>query len=738
MKKVININFQGRVIPIEETAYDILKQYVESLRIYFANEEGKDEIINDIEGRIAELFVETLKKGATCITDADINTIINSIGRPEEFDGEEAKVQSQLGAGSRQQSYTSYSEETTGTKTRHRLVRDENDKILGGVCAGLANYLRIDPAIIRILFAVITFGGFGSGFLIYILMWIILPSRTLDRGMIRKRLFRNPDDKVIAGVASGVASYFNIQTWIARLVFAFPLLLSIIISIFRNIFWNYDPAPSIIFGSFGGTFFIVYLILWIVIPEANSASEKLEMRGEKVDLNSIKNTIQEDLGQFKTKAEKWGTEFKDRAQEWGKEFGQTVGEKGQAFSNEVRTAARSGGSRLGHAIGIVFKAFFLFIAGVIAFALLTGLVTLMFGGVNFYPLKNFFLDGFWQNFLAWATLVLFLAIPVIALITWLIRRIMRVKSKNPYLGYIFGGLWTIGLICAIFLAASIARNYRSKNGINENVSIVQPAGNKVVVRVSDDAGHYYDTDWFGFDWDGDAPFFGVSEDSLMFRTVLVRIAKSDDSNFHTKLIKFSRGADPATAKSYASNINFNINQQDSAIILPRGFAVTKKNKYHTQQVLVIVEVPLNKKIEVDGSVNQYEWFDMYSGYNNRRRWDRDWNNAVNNTEGWNENTEYIMTAEGLKPTHQTEDDKAETDDKQQQIEDYKNQQKELKEKQQELEKSLQQDSSRYQYKPAPQKQAKPAKDSGNTAKSESLLHKLPINISTLFVERFTM
>ena len=63
MKKVININFQGRVIPIEETAYDMLKRYVESLRLFFANEEGRDEIINDIEGRIAELFGETLKKG---------------------------------------------------------------------------------------------------------------------------------------------------------------------------------------------------------------------------------------------------------------------------------------------------------------------------------------------------------------------------------------------------------------------------------------------------------------------------------------------------------------------------------------------------------------------------------------------------------------------------------------------------------------------------------------------------
>jgi hypothetical protein len=94
MKKVININFQGRVIPIEETAYDMLTRYVESLRLFFADEEGKDEIINDIEGRVAELFGETLKKGSICITDADVNTIINSMGRPEDFEADEEKVHS--------------------------------------------------------------------------------------------------------------------------------------------------------------------------------------------------------------------------------------------------------------------------------------------------------------------------------------------------------------------------------------------------------------------------------------------------------------------------------------------------------------------------------------------------------------------------------------------------------------------------------------------------------------------
>ncbi len=128
MKKVININFQGSVVPIEETSYELLKQYIESLRIYFANEEGRDEIINDIESRISELFQEKLKSGSTCITDEDVNVIFKNIGRPADF--EEAD------GGEKQ---TSTEQKTSGEKfyartgeSPKRLYRDENHKILGG------------------------------------------------------------------------------------------------------------------------------------------------------------------------------------------------------------------------------------------------------------------------------------------------------------------------------------------------------------------------------------------------------------------------------------------------------------------------------------------------------------------------------------------------------------------------------------------------------------------------------
>ena len=88
MKKIININLAGRVIPIEDAAYESLQRYIESLRRYFAGEEGRDEIINDIESRIAELMNDKIRKGTPAITEADIEEIISSMGRVEDFEKE--------------------------------------------------------------------------------------------------------------------------------------------------------------------------------------------------------------------------------------------------------------------------------------------------------------------------------------------------------------------------------------------------------------------------------------------------------------------------------------------------------------------------------------------------------------------------------------------------------------------------------------------------------------------------
>ncbi|MBS1603661.1 MAG: PspC domain-containing protein [Bacteroidetes bacterium] len=652
MKKIININFHSRVIPIEETAYEILQQYISSLRRYFANEEGRDEIIGDIENRFAELFSETLKKGAACITDADVNTIIASMGRPEEFEGEEAPQPEATAAAGNQQAGTgpNWQYGNAGEEPR-RLYRADNDKILGGVCGGLASYLRLDPAIVRIIFVLITF-GWGAGFLLYLVLWIVLPTRSVPVNA-RKRLYRNSNDRVIAGVASGLAAYFHIDVWIPRLVFALPLILGIVTSIINHITWWHWYGPSFVTGGFGGTLFITYIVLWIVLPEAVTASEKLEMRGEKVDLESIKNTVKSDLETFKGRAKEMGNEMGERFQQVGQQLKQGT----QNFAAEAGPVIRKGSNGFGHAIGVLFKAFFLFIAGVITFALITVLAAMAFRGDSLLHLKGYVLEGFWQNFLAWTAFILFLVIPVIALLTWLIRRITGVRSRNHYLGYTFGTLWVIGLFCTIVLGGMIMSNFRARQHVEEVVPVVQPTHNKLIVRTMENTNRFDDTDWWSdLDFGRRGPLYSISEDSFLLTTVRLRVLKSDDSAYHVQLIKLSRGSSATRAREIASHIGFPVSQSDSILNLPQGFVISSREKFRNQQVLVEVAVPIGKRILISRSVEDYHWFTINPG-NRHIRWsNRNWNMDMDrdiddeDSYSWSSNVEYVMTPTGLSRT----------------------------------------------------------------------------------------
>jgi phage shock protein PspC (stress-responsive transcriptional regulator) len=633
MKKVININFQGRIIPIEETAYELLKQYIESLRIYFAREEGRDEIINDIEGRIAELFSERLKSGVTCITDDDVNAVAASMGRPSDFEAAEGET---TGTFTGTESKTSAQPIATPI-ARGRLYRNADDKIIAGVCSGLANYLGIDPVIMRIVFVVF----FGVLFWVYILLWIIVPSKSVESN-ITKRLYRSAEQRVIGGVAGGIATYFNIDPWIPRLIFALPFIIALISGSFHAFMWDWDFGffPRVISGSFGGTLFLTYIILWIAVPVAHTASEKLEMRGEKVNLNSIANTVKEDLEQFKSKAEKWGEEVKTSAQELGKRA--TVQAKN--FSSEAGHVARKTGSGLGHAISVLFRVFFIFIFTIIAVVLFSVFIALLFGGVALAPLKDFVLEGSFQNALAWITLFLFFMIPLVALITWGVRRIMGVRTRRHYLGFTFGGLWLIGLLSGIFLIMMIAGNFRSHARLQEReVGVIQ---NRELVTVNVDKSGWkrHGKEFFGMDVDSDWPVYSVGDDSILLNTVKLTMTKSNDSAYHIYTIRESRGRGRDVARRTAEKIEFSPIRVDSVVELPEGFFISNNEKFRNQRVRIVFEIPVGKRISFSRDIGDYSWFNV----NDR---DERWGNYDEDDYDYHRGSpepgyEYVMTEEG--------------------------------------------------------------------------------------------
>ncbi len=625
MKQVININFHGQVVPIEVSAFDLLKQYTASLNNYFANEEGKEEIINDIESRIAELFQERLKKGVTCITDDDVNAIIKSMGRPEEFEGEDSTAYSQSSSSSSTTGGSQQYQQTPGpTETHKRLYRDENDKILGGVCAGLANYFGIDVVIVRIIFVVLAI-SFGFGLIPYIILWVAVPSSaTKVIGGTRKRLFRDPEDKKIAGVCSGIGNYFGINPWIPRVIFLLPFLSFV----FNWSHWGMFDFPNFLRVGFSPGALLIYIILWLVIPEAGSTAEKLEMKGEKVDLNSIKNSVVEEMKGVQQRAEKLGHEARAFAEEKGKTMGAEMG-----------SVARRSSRSLGDIIVFIVKAFAYFILGCFGFAFVVALFAFAIASIGVFPLKDYLLTDGWQNVFAWGTLIFFIAIPVIGIITWIIRRLAKAKTNRKVLRFTFFGLWLIGLFCFIAMIVSIAKDFKSVSSINEQeITLSNPLVNKLEITNNSPSKKYYRNNSLRFE-----PFQNFDEDSMPIENVTIKIIKSPTDSFRVTIIKMANGSNRRNADTLASLIKFNAIQKDSLLVLDKGITITKVDKFRNQRIIITVYVPVGKQIKVNNNL----------GWGHNIHFNGPWNNSdfdidIDDEErGWDENVDYVMKANGL-------------------------------------------------------------------------------------------
>src|SRR5690606_18764176 len=203
MKKNISINISGIIFHIEEDGYEVLKKYLDSINKYFSSYEDSSEILADIESRIAEIFLSKLYEGKQVITSDDVNALKTTMGSVSDFKAaEEEEVHTEAPKEEKQTENKTYT-----PRASRQFMRDQKRKILGGVCSGLGNYFNVDPVWIRLLFVLLTF-GYGLILIAYIILWIAVPgSYDLDEPQITKKLYRDPDKKVLGGVASGLAAY---------------------------------------------------------------------------------------------------------------------------------------------------------------------------------------------------------------------------------------------------------------------------------------------------------------------------------------------------------------------------------------------------------------------------------------------------------------------------------------------------------------------------------------------------
>jgi phage shock protein PspC (stress-responsive transcriptional regulator)/ribosomal protein L7/L12 len=163
MNKTVNINLGGMFFHIDEDAYQKLTRYFDAIKRSLSKSSGQDEIIKDIEMRVSELLTEKQKSEKHVVSIREVDEVITIMGQPEDYIIEED--------GPTASNFSDYS----APRATKKLYRDKENGMVSGVCTGLGHYFGIDAVWLKILFLVFVFGGFGTGVLAYIILWVVTP-----------------------------------------------------------------------------------------------------------------------------------------------------------------------------------------------------------------------------------------------------------------------------------------------------------------------------------------------------------------------------------------------------------------------------------------------------------------------------------------------------------------------------------------------------------------------------------
>jgi phage shock protein PspC (stress-responsive transcriptional regulator) len=444
----------------------------------------------------------------------------------------------------------------------------------------------------------------------------------------------------LGGVAGGLAAYFDKSVKTIRLLFLSPLLLQIFFSILN---WTDDDFTFLLFnlsfGSLVGFSFIMYITLWIILPKAITPYQKMEMRGEKIDLASIQKQVRQGAEQFKEKISSWGKEVEavanelpGKAEKLASEVNQQVEEK---FSGKERTL---GGSIL-YAIGILIKVFFALLFGILAFSLMVSLLAVFFVGVVTWPYQAFIWGNNTQQLLAWSALILFVLVPLLGFIIWLIRRILGYKKKNAALRYSFFSLWTLGWIIIFLFLSTMGKEFSTREQIVTAVPISVPDPATIHLTVSQPAIMYSNkVPWIHIE--GEEKGWDLTKDSLKLSAMVIETTISPDSSFHLELIRSANGRNSQQALQRAEALGYTINtmanliqasnKSDTGVIvdLPSHYSIAAKDKYRAQQVKLVVKIPVGKTISFDESIKEKLTLgELDVRLNKGRLREVDWNNA---------------------------------------------------------------------------------------------------------------
>jgi phage shock protein PspC (stress-responsive transcriptional regulator) len=512
MNKTININLGGFFFHIDEEAYQKLRRYLESISKSLSDDpQGKNEIIADIEARISELLSEKITDARQVVNENDIDDIIKIMGQPEDYTEAE-------------ESYT---------ESAHSYNRNS-----------------------------------ASG----------------------KKLFRDGDDKFLGGVASGIAHYFDIDT-----------------------IWIRLGLLALFFGA--GFGFLIYIILWILLPEAKTTAEKLQMEGEPVNIDNIEKKIRKEFNNISENV----TEFANKASEKIKDGASDFSEKvNQTFSGKTKknNGIQDLFETLGKIILAVFKVIGKFIGVIIIFISAAVILSLIIGGFSvgslewlsadsaFLQYPPFFYDAVLPKWILVLSLFLLIGIPFLILFILGLRILssnIRKLSKPTSLTLL--GIWIIALLAIIFTGLEFGTSH-SSHGISTNKNSLNSIENDtLIVKMQNDDKIYYRHNLRRGTHKEEVEIDGKK--MVYTNNIKVTVKRSNSNENYMIIQKESRGKNKKNANIHSENLRYKYKIQKNTVVLDTYFLSEYKNLWKDEEINITLFIKEKVMVYFDNSTKKF-------------------------------------------------------------------------------------------------------------------------------------
>jgi len=492
MNKVHNVNLGGYPFTIDEDAYSAIQDH-------FADSDGCDEILDDIEARIAELFTEYLDGGAI-VTTREFDSMVKVMGRPEDFGADPID---------------DYDDESTSDNHSKSAHKGKYDHIKTG-----------------------------------------------------KRLYRDEEDKVIGGVCSGIAAYFGIADplWV-RLIFL---------------------ALVFLFG----TSIVLYPLLWAITPKAETASDKLKMRGEPATVSNIAKTIEEELSELSSKISEISKDLSSKKKEDHNK------RKSIVASLSPLRAVRGGMGLIGKlilsivsAITFILKPIASFVIGALILSLGIAWAAWIIGFITSYSYLGYVGPSNWMmSTIGRMSLFFTVGIPIVGAMLLLTRWFSSYRIPQQW-RTTMRLTWVASFILTAVAAISTASSYNHNTELTSQTSHEVDYGAIQVQRL-----HQPHLDTKGF-----LNMFGAKYGSkgLIANDISYDILRGESNSVEVRRIVRSNGQSYDEAQGLAENVDANILFEDGVINIPTKFVVKKGSKYRNQSVHFEVYIPDGHEINID-------------------------------------------------------------------------------------------------------------------------------------------